>query len=192
MPISIVVGGQFGSEGKGKVALKIAQHEKAAAVVRVGGTNSGHTAVDKEGRTWALRQLPASVAASDAVAVLPAGAIIDPEIFLREVDALGFGPERVIVSPFASVITAEDRATEQASGIVGEIGSTASGTGAALVRRIQRRKGTLLAEKFESLKPFIGDAAGFMRSILNQNRWVVIEGSQGFGLSLLHGGDYTG
>jgi adenylosuccinate synthase len=67
MPISIVVGGQLGSEGKGKVALKIAQDEKAAAVVRVGGTNSGHTAVDENGRTWALRQLPVSVLAPDAI-----------------------------------------------------------------------------------------------------------------------------
>src|ERR1700730_17499081 len=145
MPISIVVGGQFGSEGKGKVALKIAQAEKAAAVVRVGGTNSGHTAVDSKGRTWALRQLPASVLAPDTVAVLPGGAIIDPEIFLREVDGLGLGPERVIVSPFASIITAADRDAERSSGIVSEIGSTGSGTGAALVRRMCRSQGTELA-----------------------------------------------
>jgi adenylosuccinate synthase len=190
MPISIIVGGQFGSEGKGKVALKIAQDEKAAAVVRVGGTNSGHTAVDSKGRTWALRQLPASILAPDTVAVLPGGAIIDPEIFLREVDALRLGPERVIVSPFASVITAADRDAERSSGIVGEIGSTGSGTGAALVRRIERRKGTELAGAFDPLKPFIRETAGFMRNALNQNRWIVIEGSQGFGLSLLHGGYY--
>jgi adenylosuccinate synthase len=190
MPISIVVGGQFGSEGKGKVALKIANDEKAAAVVRVGGTNSGHTAVAANGRTWALRQLPASVLAPGTVAVLPAGAIIDPEIFLREVELLGLGPERVIVSPFASVITADDRNAERSSGIVGEIGSTGSGTGAALLRRISRRTGTELAAALDSLKPFIRDTAEFMRRALGQNRWIVIEGSQGFGLSLLHGGHY--
>lgn len=52
MPISVVVGGQFGSEGKGKTALEIARRTKAAVVVRVGGTNSGHTAVDDAGKTW--------------------------------------------------------------------------------------------------------------------------------------------
>jgi adenylosuccinate synthase len=190
MPISIVVGGQFGSEGKGKVALKTAQDKKAAAVVRVGGTNSGHTAVDGKGRTWALRQLPASVLTPDTVAVLPAGAIIDPEIFLREVNALGLGPERVLVSPFASVITTDDREAERSSGIVNEIGSTGSGTGAALVRRIARRKDTELASAFDSLRSYIRDTAAFMRNALNENRWIVIEGSQGFGLSLLHGGYY--
>jgi adenylosuccinate synthase len=190
MPVSIVVGGQFGSEGKGKVALRIAQDESAAAVVRVGGTNSGHTAVDAMGRTWALRQLPVSILAPDTVAVLPAGAIVDPEIFLREVHALGLGPDKVIISPFASVITPEDRDAERLSGIVGGIGSTGSGTGAALVRRIARGKSTVLAGAVGPLQPFVQDAAGFMRTALNQNRWIVIEGSQGFGLSLLHGGYY--
>jgi adenylosuccinate synthase len=190
MPISIVVGGQFGSEGKGKVALHVAREMKAEAVVRVGGTNSGHTALDEHGRVWALRQLPASILAHGTVAVLPAGAIIDPEILVREVSALGLGPERVIVSPFASVIKAEDRDAERSSGIVAEIGSTGSGTGAALVRRIARRTGTQLAGAVDSLRPFIRDAAAFMRNALNQNRWIVIEGSQGFGLSLLHGSHY--
>src|SRR5260370_10657238 len=134
MPMSIVIGGQFGSEGKGKVALKIAQEKKAAAVVRVGGTNSGHSSVDAKGRTWALRQLPASVLAPDTVAVLPAGAIIDPAIFLREVHALRLRRERVIVSPFASIIPADDQDPERAYGIVSELGSTRSGTGASLVR----------------------------------------------------------
>jgi len=45
MPVSIVVGGQFGSEGKGKVALEIVRRAtEPVVVVRVGGPNSGHTA----------------------------------------------------------------------------------------------------------------------------------------------------
>jgi adenylosuccinate synthase len=101
MPVSVVVGGQFGSEGKGKVALHIAERTGAAAVVRVGGTNSGHTAVGADGTTHALRQLPVSVLAPNVVAVLPAGAIIDPDIFSHEVRKLGLGPDRVYVSRFA-------------------------------------------------------------------------------------------
>jgi adenylosuccinate synthase len=190
MPISIVVGGQFGSEGKGKVALHTARDRNAVAVVRVGGTNSGHTAMDSAGRLWALRQLPASVLAQGTTAVLPAGAIIDPEIFHHEVSSLGLGPDRVIVSPFASLITDEDKAAERAAGLIGAIGSTGSGTGAALVRRLQRNESTRLAGSCESLKPFIRDPEPFMREALDKRRWIVIEGSQGFGLSVLHGGYY--
>jgi hypothetical protein len=60
MPISVVVGGQFGSEGKGKVALAIARLHHAIAAVRVGGTNSGHTVVRRDGEVCAFRQLPAA------------------------------------------------------------------------------------------------------------------------------------
>ena len=191
MPISVVVGGQFGSEGKGKVAHWIACEEHASIVVRVGGTNSGHTAVDDRGRTWALRQLPVSVLAPGTIAILPAGAVIDLEIFAREVNALGLGPERVIVSRYATVISEEDKQAELAEGLVGRLGSTGSGTGAALVRRIRRqgRRG-ILASEHPALEEYLGDASTVMREALNKNELIVIEGSQGFGLSLLHGGYY--
>lgn len=191
MPISVVVGGQFGSEGKGKVAHWIACRESASIVVRVGGTNSGHTAVDDGGKTWALRQLPVSVLAPGTTAVLPAGAVIDPEIFAREVQLLGLGPERVIVSRYATVISDEDKKAERAEGLVDRIGSTGSGTGAALIRRMSRRADTsILANEHPALQEYLGDPSSVMREELNRNRLIVIEGSQGFGLSLLHGGYY--
>src|ERR1700730_15494215 len=108
MPISVVVGGQFGSEGNGKVALHTARARNAAVVVRVGGTNSGHTALDGAGTAWSLRQLPVSILAG-ATAVLRAGAIIDPEIFLLEISRLGLSPDRVVVSPYATLISPDDK-----------------------------------------------------------------------------------
>lgn len=191
MPISVIVGGQFGSEGKGKVAHYIAVQQQASIVVRVGGTNSGHTAVDEHGTTWALRQLPVSVLAPGTKAVLPAGAIIDPQIFAREVQALGLGPERVIVSRYATVISEIDKQAEQAGGLVEGIGSTGSGTGAALIRRISRRLGPpILASEHPALQEYLGEASRVMRDALDSKELIVIEGSQGFGLSLLHGGYY--
>ncbi len=191
MPISIVVGGQFGSEGKGKTAFEIASRTKAALVVRVGGTNSGHTAVDTHGKTWALRQLPVSVLAPSAVAVLPPGAIIDPNIFAQEVALLGLGPEQVIVSPYATIISEEDRQTELTDGRIEGIGSTGSGTGAAIVRRINRKADEkILAGSDARLKNYLGDTTAIMRRALSRGDRIVIEGSQGYGLSLLHGGFY--
>lgn len=191
MPVSVVVGGQFGSEGKGKVAHRIACDQRAAAVVRVGGTNSGHTAVH-DGQTWALRQLPVSVLAPGTVAILPAGALIDVDIFLKEVRDLGLGPERVVVSADASVISDEDKAAERHAGLIQKIGSTGSGTGAALIRRISRQSSPpILASTHPALAPFIKkDPTHLMREMLNRKSWIVIEGSQGFGLSVLHGGYY--
>jgi adenylosuccinate synthase len=191
MPISVVVGGRSGSEGKGKVALDIARRKKARIVVRVGGTNSGHTGIDVAGKTWALRQLPASVLAPGTIAILPPGAIIDPEIFRREVKALGLSRDRVMVSPHATVISERDKDDELTDRLVEKIGSTGSGTGAALIRRIRRRiEESVLAEQNPILRDFLKDTSQVMRETLNRNGRIVIEGSQGFGLSLLHGGHY--
>ncbi|MDE5446551.1 hypothetical protein GWG65_35370 [Bradyrhizobium sp. CSA207] len=190
MPVSVVVGGQYGSEGKGKVALAIARERDARCVVRVGGTNSGHTIIDQHGQPRAFRQLPASVFATDSIAVLPPGALIDIDIFEKEVVELGLGPDRVKVSPFASLITSEDRDTERSNGLVERIGSTGSGTGAALIRRITRAETVRLAKNEERLHPYLEDTTDLMRAVLAKKQRIVIEGSQGFGLSLLHGGFY--
>ena len=67
MPVSVVVGGRFGSEGKGKAALEIARRSSGpVAAVRVGGPNSGHTAYDRAGGKHVLRQLPAACIDRDA------------------------------------------------------------------------------------------------------------------------------
>lgn len=191
MPISVVVGGQFGSEGKGKTALELARRLNATHVVRVGGTNSGHTAADEDGQLRALRQLPVSVLAPNVKAVLPAGAIVDPDIFLSEVEELRLTPDRIILSPWATVISDEDKAFEREGGLVAQIGSTASGTGAALARRIGRKSGnSILAGQHPRLQKYLGETGAIMRHALNKNSWVVIEGSQGFGLSVFHGGYY--
>ena len=106
MPISIVVGGQFGSEGKGKVALEIVRRDPSvAAVVRVGGTNSGHTVIGHDQRTLALRQLPAAAIDGSVKVILPAGSYIDLDLFVEEIALLGFGPKQVLVSPMARIIT---------------------------------------------------------------------------------------
>jgi adenylosuccinate synthase len=190
MPVSVVVGGQYGSEGKGKVALAIARQKNARCVVRVGGTNSGHTIIDGHDKPRSFRQLAASVFAEGSIVVLPAGALIDIDIFEKEVAELGLGPDRVKVSPFASLISEEDREMERSIGLVDRIGSTGSGTGAALVRRIGRAATVRLAKDEARLGPYIHDTTRLMREVLAIGQRIVIEGSQGFGLSVLHGGFY--
>lgn len=192
MPVSVVVGGQFGSEGKGKVALDLARRRRAAAVVRVGGTNSGHTGAGDNGHLYALRQLPAAGLADGTLIVLPPGAIIDIEIFSREIELLGLERDRVRVDSMATVISADDKIEEKKAGLIEAIGSTGSGTGAALQRRISRQpdKIGILAGDHPVLQPYIDNTTDVMRGLLEAGRRIVIEGTQGFGLSLLHGGFY--
>lgn len=193
MPVSIVVGGQFGSEGKGKIALEIVRREAAAAVIRVGGTNSGHTAVGIDGKTYALRQLPAAAIDRSVKVVLPAGSYIDLEIFNDELTRLGFGPDQVLVSPMARIITEEHKSWERAVGLGPAIGSTQSGTGAAVMAMTARGASgfplrSVQAKQVPGLAPFLKDTISEVRSWLSSGRRVVIEGTQGFGLSVLQGG----
>lgn len=190
MPLTVVVGGQFGSEGKGKVSQLIAQNENAAAVIRVGGPNSGHTGIEADGTLCALRQLPTAALVPGVACVLPPGAIIDPEIFLREVSRHGLSPERVKVDPWATIIAPLDKEAERASGIVQTLGSTGSGTGHALERRVARQSSNILAKDCPAFSPFICDTLAYVRRLLREHELVVIEGTQGYGLSVLHGGFY--
>lgn len=188
MPVSVIVGGQYGSEGKGKVALHIAQTSKAAAVVRVGGPNSGHTGVDDQGRSWIFRQLPASCLAKDALVVLPAGSLIDTEILKLEVEQVQLDERRLFIDRRATVVTQAHRRAEYDEGIIGSIGSTGSGTGAALRERLSRRADHKLAADDAYLNKFIHPfTPDLLRSFVSQGKRVVIEGTQGFGLSIWHG-----
>ena len=95
------------------------------------------------------------------------------------------------MSPHATVISKDDKREESKMGLIDRIGSTGSGTGAALMRRVGRSKTTnLLACDHSQLAPFLADTSKLMRMALNRDEWIVVEGTQGFGLSVLHGGHY--
>jgi adenylosuccinate synthase len=192
MPVTVVVGGQFGSEGKGKVALEIVRQQTAAAAVRVGGTNSGHTAIGADGQTYALRQLPAAAVDRSVRVILPPGSYIDMEVFRDEVRRLGLGPDQVAVSPMARIITAKHKAWEREAGLNRTIGSTQSGTGAAVVAMAVRGApglpDSVQAEEVPELQEYLKDTSLELCSLLDAGKRVVVEGTQGFGLSLVQGG----
>jgi adenylosuccinate synthase len=191
MPLSVVVGGQYGSEGKGKVALHIARQSGAHAVVRVGGPNSGHTGIDQSGKPWILRQLPAASLSPDTIIILPAGSLIDPDILLAEMRQLDIDRGRLIIDSCASVILPRHRLEEVKENLVESIGSTGSGTGATLRERISRKSKHVLAGDYPPLQPFTRPfVAQVLRDFLNHQCRVVIEGTQGFGLSIWHGVTY--
>jgi adenylosuccinate synthase len=86
MPAAVVVGAQWGDEGKGKVVDILAQH--ADVVVRFqGGNNAGHTLVVGEEKV-VLHLVPSGVLHDDTVCVIGNGVVVDPQILLDEIDAL--------------------------------------------------------------------------------------------------------
>lgn len=190
MPVTIVVGGQFGSEGKGKVAHALAIEMGAAAAVRVGGPNSGHTVVAASGQREVFRQLPTACLVPEVVSVIPAGSYIDVDVLLSEIQVAQLSPGRLVVDAYAMLISEADRQSEREQGLDARVGSTLSGTGAAVARRVMRKGDVRFAKDEPRLIQWIGHADDFLRSVVERKGRVVLEGTQGFGLSLLHSRAY--
>jgi adenylosuccinate synthase len=190
MPVSVVVGGQFGSEGKGKVALELARLRGASTAIRIGGPNSGHTAIDASGRALIFRHLPTAALLEDVACVVAAGSYIDPDVLLREIAAARISPARVFVDPDAVLIRPEHREQERKSGLRERIGSTLSGTGAAVVARAQRSPELCFAKDDSRLGAIVRPVTESRRSRLRNGERIIIEGTQGLGLSLMHSGHY--
>jgi adenylosuccinate synthase len=187
MPVTVIVGGQFGSEGKGKVAHYLARKQHATVAVRVGGSNSGHTVIDKSGIPRVFRVLPTPALLDDVVCVLGAGSYIDVDVLLGEMKVAQLPPDRLLIDPNAFVITDDHKHIENQWGLREQIGSTGSGTGAAVVERVTRQSSAHLARHDPRLDQYTGRSTrSFLREALNRKERVVIEGTQGFGLSVLH------
>ncbi len=190
MPISIVVGGQFGSEGKGKVAHYVARADGARAVVRVGGPNSGHTVYADDGKKYIFQHLPTAAVLPEVLCILAAGSYIDLSRLAIEVKLCKLSSRRLKIDPNAVVITEQDSLDEHLVGLRAGIGSTLTGTGAAVLNRISRTRPITFAKDMPELSEYLTDTKELFDKLLSRGDRVVIEGTQGFGLSVLHTSHY--
>ncbi len=136
MPVTVVVGGQFGSESKGGAVYEFARRYGSSIAVRVGGSNSGHTVIDASGMVRRFRTLPTASILPGTISVIAAGPYVDPSVLLKEVAESGLDPSRLLIDPNALLITDEYKQAEQKAGLRETIGSTLIGTGAAVVSRL--------------------------------------------------------
>ena len=115
-------------------------------VARCGGPNAGHTIVDKHEKTHIFQQLPTSAILHNIKLAICAGSYIDTNILLNEIHKFKITPKRLFIDPKAIIITDDLKQFELNSGILHSIGSTGSGTGSAVISRIQRRSILMRAE----------------------------------------------
>jgi len=190
MPISIVVGGQYGSEGKGKIAHWLANRQNAKYAVRVGGPNSGHTAISDD-KTYALRQLPTPSLLGNVVSVISSGAYLDVDVLLDEIKTLKIEVGQLLIHPHAVLIDEWMREEEVERNLTGRISSTGQGVGAAVAYRALRDSRVRFAKDHKALSKYIApNLSELIASGLHNGERVVVEGTQGFGLSILHGAHY--
>lgn len=155
MPITILIGAQWGDEGKGRVVDWLAG--SADIVARyAGGDNAGHT-VALNGKVYKLHLVPSGILHSRVVSIMGNGMVINPVNLLREMQALreigvDITPERLVISSRAHIITpahiALDTAKEAALGEA-KIGTTLRGIGPAYLDKTGRagiRTGDMLLD----------------------------------------------
>ena len=229
--VAILVGSQFGSEGKGKIAHVIADEYNLH--VRTGAPNAGHT-LYHNGDKVVMQTIPCGFTNLGARLVIGAGGMIIEDIFKREVAMLakydGSIYERIYVHPHAVIIEPKHVLAEYgqkepceyahkpmecpvwqdirkgipelvepctkcdklgASDLWKMIGSTREGCGAALADKIWRgaspRGSVLLAKDVPWLEAYITDTTIMINEAIDRGENVLLEGTQGSGLSLHHG-----
>src|SRR6266481_7738132 len=194
MSLWVVVGGQYGSEGKGKVSAFITKQENIDICVRCGGPNSGHSFVDEDGKTVVLRQLPTGFVNPRTRLLIPAGALIDPAVVKQEIESFRLPSERVGIDSKCFIIEENDRERERALGLRERLSSTLCGVGAAQSRRVLRGEDARLAKDVTAEYPwmsrYLTDVSDEVNTALDHEKKVLIEGTQGFGLSLYHSDHY--
>lgn len=187
MSLTVVVGGQYGSEGKGKMVSHLSQSlGPGAAVVRCGGSNAGHTAEGPLGRAL-LRQLPSGAIDPSCKLFMAAGMQLDLSVLVSEIEALQVRPSRLLIDHGATVIEDADRDSERSQQLFDRIGSTLTGTGAAIAQKVLRASGVRRTADIPTLRSFAGDVPAELARFLDGGGNLIVEGTQGAGLSLHHG-----
>lgn len=192
--LTVLVGGQYGSEGKGAVAAHIAGEYNVH--VRVGSPNAGHT-IYWNGQKHVMQSIPCGWINPNASIVIGRGALLNMKILMRElVHVMSYYPDflkRLYIDAEAGIL--DERFHRIEGGTQGEmhrrIGSTGEGVGPARVARINRNPEDFtlfkdVAEEFGLTQCVTTNTPAIIAATQDAGFNVLIEGTQGSGLSLLH------
>lgn len=211
--VDVMIGGQYGSEGKGHLASFLAPEYDI--LMRVGGPNAGHKVFHPP---YTFHHLPSGTFHNDeAKLVIGPGAVLNlrtpkgqtrPKGLIEEIAECGISQDRLVIDPHAMIIEPEDIRNER-SLVVG-IASTGVGVGYATARRIVNRQNYIdelteiarpiskssarlestpvrLAKDIKELRPFVRSSYEELERAYAAGKKVFLEGTQGTALSLYHG-----
>jgi adenylosuccinate synthase len=183
MPCTVIVGAFWGDEGKGKIISYLALKDKLDFCVRTGSVNAAHT-VWMEGKKYALHMVPAAFVHKKCRLLIGAGANVHVAKFLEEVE-LTKVKGRIGVDQQASIIEEKHSVQDKTSAHLKGIGTTGWGVGPAIEERVRRT--AKIAKEIPELQPFLADVATEINEGIDSGKKVLLEGTQGFMLSLFYG-----
>lgn len=212
--VTIVVGTQWGDEGKGKIIDILASNADVVARFQ-GGANAGHT-IKRKDKTFVFHQIPSGALSPTAILIIGNGCCIDPETLVTEIEELnkeGIDVKgRLFISENAHVVMPAHKEIDAKDSY---IGTTKRGIGPCYEAKYGRRgirmhnlldkKGLInprlpersggqetptmdkLLSSGEMLRPYIRDTSIFLNSLIDENKNVLIEGAQGGLLDIDYG-----
>ncbi len=176
----VLVGGQYGDEGKGKISSYIAIKDSPEIVARGGvGPNAGHKVL-YEGKWYSLRMLPSGFVNQNSQVMIGAGVSVDPEVFMKEIEMTNT-EGRVFVDKRCTLITSKHKEEDAAAALSKKIGTTKTGCGPSVTSRA--RRDAILMQDVPEMQKYVVDVADAVQKAKD----VFVEGSQGFMLSCLYG-----
>jgi adenylosuccinate synthase len=183
MPCTVICGGFWGDEGKGKIISYLAIKEKLDFCVRTGSVNAAHT-IWYEGKRYALHMVPGGFVHEKCRLLIGAGSNVEVAQFLKEVEETNV-KNRIGVDSQASIIEEKHSAQDKASAHLKGLGTTGRGVGPAIEERVRRT--AKIARDVPELKPYLADVAAETNNAINGGKNVLLEGTQGLMLSLFYG-----
>lgn len=182
--VDTIIGGQYGSEGKGMICGYLGREYDVA--IRVGAPNAGHT-LKVGDKVWKMQQIPViGLINTDCVLIIGAAGLINLDVLYREMEYIKDIDGRFFIDRNAGILEHKHREQEEQESMFKGIGSTMEGVGAALRDKIKRDKTFKTAKDIPELAPYIINAARYINTMPPEKR-IMIEGTQGFSLSLNHG-----
>ena len=192
--LTVLVGGQYGSEGKGAIAAHVA--DQYDIHIRVGSPNAGHT-IYWRGAKHVMQSIPCGWINPNATIVIGRGALLNMKQFMKElVHIMEYYPEflyRLQVDAEAGIL--DEHFHQEEGGVNGEmhrrIGSTGEGVGPARIARLERdpekfRQFKDIAAEYGLEKCLVENTPALLAHAQDHGSNILIEGTQGSALSLLH------
>lgn len=183
VPCTVIVGGFWGDEGKGKIISYLALKDGLDFCVRTGSVNAAHT-IWFEGKRYALHMVPGGFVNEKCRLLIAAGANVHVAQFLKEAEQTRV-KNRIGVDRQASIIEEKHSAQDKASEHLKALGTTGWGVGPAIEERVRRT--AKLAKDVPELTPYLTDVALETNRAVDGGKKVLLEGTQGLLLSLFHG-----
>jgi len=185
MPCTVIAGGFWGDEGKGKIISYLALKEPLDVCVRTGSVNAAHTIWFK-GQRYALHMVPGGFVHAKCLLLIGAGSNVDVRQLVGEIELTGV-KNRIGVDSQASIIEEKHSMQDKASShLKNVVGTTGRGVGPAIEERVRRT--AMLARDIPELKPYLMDVSEETNRAIDAGKNVLLEGTQGIQLSLFHGG----